>query len=292
MEEEITYKNESILVVDDEKDVRETVVEMLTNLGFQVRSVSNAQEALQELDKGECGFVLTDIKMPGMDGLELIRQIKTSYPDVCSIAMTGYSQEYGYVDVIDAGAADFLDKPFGIEELEAKVKRVMIERNIKRELGKLSITDSLTGLYNRRHFFTRLNEELMRAERQQQELALIFLDLDDFKRYNDTYGHLSGDSLLQKVGKIINANIRQGVDSGYRYGGDEFAIILVEADEALAHKIGRRIQKAIEEQCKLGASIGYASLGGLSANEILARADESLYEAKRHKKRIKKDIQK
>ncbi len=287
MEEEIAYKNESVLVVDDEKDVRKTVVEMLANLGFQVRSAGNAQEALQELDKGEYGLVLTDIKMPGMDGLELIRQIKISYPDVCSIAMTGYSQEYGYVDVIDAGAADFLDKPFGIGELEAKVKRVMIERNIKRELGKLSITDSLTGLFNRRHFFTRLNEELMRAERQQQELALIFLDLDDFKRYNDTYGHLSGDSLLQKVGKIINANIRQGVDSGYRYGGDEFAIILVEADEALARNIGRRIQKAIEEQCKLGASIGYASLGGLSANEILARADESLYEAKRHKKTIK-----
>jgi len=280
----IEYDNEFVLVVDDEEFVSEPIVGMLKHLGFQAESVNNGYEALKALKEKPCTFLLTDIKMPGMNGLELIQRTKDEYPQVTTIAMTGYYMDYSWVDVVNSGASDFINKPFGIEELEAKIRRVITERNLKQELRRLSITDSLTGLYNQRHFYARLRDEIIRAERQKHPLALIFLDLDDFKQYNDTRGHLAGDKLLQKVGSIINTKIRQGVDSIYRYGGDEFAIILIETDLDITKTIRERIETSIREECNLGVSIGYAQLShGLSPEEFMREADNRLYEAKARK---------
>ena len=280
----IEYDNEFVLVVDDEEFVSEPIVEMLKHLGFQAESVNNGYEAVKALKEKPCTFLLTDIKMPGMNGLELIQRTKDEYPQVTTIAMTGYYMDYSWVDVVNSGASDFINKPFGIEELEAKIRRVITERNLKQELRRLSITDSLTGLYNQRHFYARLRDEIIRAERQKHPLALIFLDLDDFKQYNDTRGHLAGDKLLQKVGSIINTKIRQGVDSIYRYGGDEFAIILIETDLDITKTIRERIETSIREECNLGVSIGYAQLShGLSPEEFMREADNRLYEAKARK---------
>jgi diguanylate cyclase (GGDEF)-like protein len=283
---DIEYESEFVLVVDDEEFVSGPIVEMLRHLGFQAESVTNGHDALKALEKKPYTFLLTDIKMPDMNGLELIERTKDAYPQVSTVAMTGYYKEYNYVEVVNSGASDFINKPFGIEELEAKIRRAIIERNIKQELSRLSITDSLTGLFNQRHFYSRLKDEVMRAERQKHPLALIFLDLDDFKVYNDTHGHLGGDKLLQNVGSIINAKIRQGVDSGYRYGGDEFAIILIDADAEIAQTIRKRIETSIREECNLGVSMGYAQfLHGMSPEAFLAEADDRLYEAKANKKK-------
>ncbi|MDY6973560.1 MAG: diguanylate cyclase, partial [Thermodesulfobacteriota bacterium] len=221
-------------------------------------------------------------------GVELIRRVKEDYPHVCSIAMTGYSEEYGYVDVVNAGASDFINKHFVIEEIEAKVRRSIIERNVRQELNRLSITDSLTGLYNQRHFYARLKDEIMRAQRQKHRLALILLDLDDFKHYNDTRGHLAGDEILQKVGVIINAKIREGVDSGYRYGGDEFAVILIDAESDIATAIGTRIEKGIEIECNLGVCMGYAYFSdGMTSEAFVGKADQELYQLKEQRKNLR-----
>ena len=281
----IEYDNEFVLVVDDEEFVSEPIVGMLKHLGFQAESVNNGYEALKALKEKPCTFLLTDIKMPGMNGLELIQRTKDEHPQVTTIAMTGYYMDYSWVDVVNSGASDFINKPFGIEELEAKIRRVITERNLKQELRRLSITDSLTGLYNQRHFYARLRDEIIRAERQKHPLALIFLDLDDFKQYNDTRGHLAGDKLLQKVGSIINTKIRQGVDSIYRYGGDEFAIILIETGLDITKTIRERIETSIREECNLGVSTGYAQFSqGLSSEGFLTQADDRLYKAKARKK--------
>ena len=237
------YKDELILLVDDEESVRKPFVEMLRHQGFRADSAASAKAALNRLSKKPYTFLITDISMPDMSGLELMRRVKEEYPRICSIAMTGFSKEYNYMDVVNAGAKDFINKPFGLDELEAKIRRATIERDINRELNRLSITDSLTGLYNQRQFYTRLEQEVMRAQRQKTDLAMMLLDLDEFKVYNDTYGHLAGDDLLGKVGVLINDNIRQGVDSGYRYGGDEFAIILIDADEEITKGIAERLEK-------------------------------------------------
>jgi len=213
--------------------------------------------------------------------MELIQRVKTQYPEISVIAMTAYSKDYKYIDVINAGATDFINKPFGIEELEAKVKRAIVERNIRRELNRLSITDSLTGLYNQRHFYARLREEAQRAARQKHPLSIILLDLDNFKWYNDTYGHLKGDKLLQDVGRIIRRCIRENVDTGYRYGGDEFAVILIDADIEVARHIARRIQEAIKSECEIEASYGCATFKtGMQPEDILSQADKILYRRK------------
>jgi two-component system cell cycle response regulator len=285
--ENAAYGEESILVVDDEADIRETLVQMLFHLGFKAEAASNGSEAMDLLQKGDYTFMITDMRMPGMDGLELIQSVQSAFPEVSIIAMTGYSRGYRYIDVINSGAKDFINKPFGIEELEAKVKRAVRERNALRELSRLSITDSLTGLFNQRHFYVRLKEEIVRAQRQKHPLALVLLDMDDFKTYNDTHGHLAGDELLQKVGRIINTCIRENVDSGYRYGGDEFAIILIDADPEVSRSIVKRVRTALASQCQVTASMGHASFSeGLKPENLVALADASLYAAKGQRKRF------
>lgn len=282
----IDYSEELILVVDDDKAVREPLVEMLEHIGWKAESAKSGEEALKSLKEKPFTFLLSDIVMPmGMDGLELIKRVSNLFPEVCTISMTAYSRGYKYVDVINAGATDFINKPFGIEELEAKLRRAITERNIKRELNRLSITDALTGLYNQRHFYTRLKEEIVRARRQKHSIALILLDLDDFKNFNDTHGHLAGDELLHKVGSIINAGIREGVDSGYRYGGDEFAIILIDANTRIAQGIAERIEESIVKECGVTASLGYANFSeGMTPEELLSEADQFLYKFKGKRK--------
>ena len=279
--EDIDYSDELILVVDDEKSVSQSLADMLKHLGFRAFSAEGGPMAIEQLKQNQVTFVITDMNMPQMDGMELIRRLRKEHPNVSVIAMTGYSKNYKYIDVINAGATDFINKPFGIEELEAKLKRAIVERNIRRELNRLSITDSLTGLYNQSHFYCRLREETQRAARQDHPLSIILLDLDNFKWYNDTYGHLSGDKLLQCVGRVIRKCIRKNVDTGYRYGGDEFAVILIDADIEVARQIAQRIQHAINEECGIDASFGCATFEpGMQAEEIVSKADKILYQRK------------
>jgi len=273
----IEYKNEFVLVVDDEEFVSDPIVQILRHLSFQANSVTNGSDAIKALKEGSYTLLLTDIRMPHMDGLELIQRTRNEHPHVLTIAMTGYHEKYSYVDVIEYGASDFITKPFQMPELEARIRRIIIERNTEQKLKRLSITDSLTGLYNQRHFHDRLREEVIRAERQSHPLGLIFLDLDNFKQYNDTFGHLEGDKLLEKVGSIINTKIRQNVDSGYRYGGDEFAIILIDASAGITEAIRNRIEISIQEECNLGVGVGCAQFShGLSPDGFLTKADDRL----------------
>jgi len=275
------YSKELFLIVDDDSHLREMLRDLLATLNLSSDSASNGSEALKMLKDREYTFVLTDMKMKGMDGLELIEKIHDGLPNVSVIAMTGYSGGYRYVDVINAGANDFINKPFNLEELEAKIRRIIIERDLRKELCRLSVTDSLTGLYNQRHFYTRLKDEVTRAKRQKHPLSLILLDLDNFKEYNDTYGHLEGDEMLRNVGQIINKSIREGVDSGYRYGGDEFAIILIDSDLNIAREIGKRIQKSFMENGHISASIGYKKFSEeMSDKDLVLNADKNLYRAK------------
>ncbi|MBW1787957.1 MAG: diguanylate cyclase [Deltaproteobacteria bacterium] len=281
-------KQESILAVDNDELVLEPIAEMLRHLGFRTVSVKNGEDALDQLKRNPFTLLLTDIKMPGMSGLELIQRAKNAYPDLCVVAMTAYTEEYTYMEVIESGATDFINKPFAYTELEAKIARAIRERDVKRKLSDLSITDSLTGLHNQHCFFERLEQEVNRAERQDNRLSLIMIDLDNFKDHNDKYGHRSGDEVLQKVGEIISACIRRGVDTGYRYGGDEFAIILIDSDMEIAHFISKRIAKTLEQECNISASFGSATFKkGMKSEELMENADRKLYarKAEKHEKK-------
>jgi len=283
----LEYSEERVLVADDEEGLGKIFEGLLGQRGFKSHHVMNGSDALAELKKKKAyTFLVTDVEMPGMDGLELTKRVKNDFPDVCVIVMTGYSDEYRYIDVVNAGAVDFINKPFRIEELEAKIRRAMIERNTRQTLEKLSITDSLTGLYNQRHFYSNLDDEITRAKRQKQQIGLILLDLDDFKQYNDKHGHLAGDERLKKFGSIITSQIREVVDSGYRYGGDEFAVILSDAGPDTCQTIGQRIARVFREECDgAGVSIGCADFSdNMTPESLVAEADRRLYEDKERKK--------
>ena len=152
-----------------------------------------------------------------------------------------------------------------------------------KKMEELSITDSLTGLYNRRHFYRRIKEEIARANRQKHPVSLLIVDLDNLKEYNDELGHLKGDEALKGVAQAVTACIRQDVDSGYRYGGDEFAVILPYSDEVRAAGVAERIRRTYEDFSfpNTSLSIGLTQLRfGESIDDLVNRADSAMYVAK------------
>jgi two-component system, cell cycle response regulator len=285
MEKKHDYNKETILVVDDEPEVGNVVKGILMRLGFKTEYIEDSNTALELIRDGNYSFLITDINMPYLNGIDLIKMASKEKPDISIIAMTGYDKDYTYMDVINAGATDFIVKPFNIDEIEAKISRVLTERNTREKLAILSITDELTGLYNQRHFYNKLRDEIDRANRQNRDLSLIILDLDNFKVYNDKHGHLAGDNILSKSGKIIQSNIRDNVDTAFRYGGDEFAVILVEADEEIVRNISERIKTGFEGMSEVCASIGFSTYSsGMKMQDLINVADKKLYEEKGSKR--------
>jgi two-component system cell cycle response regulator len=276
----IDYSKEHLLVLEDDPHFREELLRTLSFLGLKANPALNAPQAFEMLKENHFTFLLSDLTMPDSERLKVIQKVVLNHPEVSVLAMTTVPKGYPYKEVITAGASDFVKKPFEPGELEAKVQRIILDRDRRAELSELSITDSLTGLYNQRHFYTRLKEELARAKRQYRPFSLILLDLDDFKAYNDTYGHVAGDEVLRGFGRIISHLIREGADSGYRYGGDEFAIILTEADRGMAEEICTRIKKSLEKE-EYDASTGYSTYStGMTVKALVEEADKALYKAK------------
>lgn len=285
----------SILIVDDDSAVKESVEEFLKILNYTVKSALNADEALKILESFKANIVLTDIMMEGMDGLELTRRVKSlHHADV--MVMTGYSADYSYEEAIRAGASDFIFKPFRFEELDLRIKRVLKEAdlqsersNLMKKLEKLAITDALTGLYNSRHFFSQIKTEIKRYNRYSRSLSLLILDIDFFKNYNDSWGHLEGDKVLMEIGKTINACMRS-MDTAYRYGGEEFAILLPETRLQKACVVGARIKDIISSQIfkpepnvqkSVTVSIGATELlEGEDFRSFISRTDKALYKSK------------
>ncbi len=173
-------------------------------------------------------------------------------------------------------------------------KDITFRKEMEEELRNLTITDNLTGLYNKRHFLSSLKKEMTRAERQGPPLALLFCDIDKFKSYNDTYGHVEGDVCLGRLGELIRQSVRQDVDTGYRYGGEEFTIILPNASIDDAIHVAERIRTSFaghtfkprlngeEVSVNKKISIGIALYSkGISLDEFIEKADEAMYRAKR-----------
>ena len=284
-------KDLHILFVDDDQEILISFSELIRKLGHTCVTASNGMDALEKLRKNQFDIVITDMKMPHMDGLELIKKVKSVFGcEVDVIAITGHRSEYKYTDIIEAGASDFMTKPFSFDELEAKIMRIARKRFLLAELKHLSIRDGLTGLYNRRYLDKNLKREVARALRQRYDLYLLLIDIDNFKYFNDKYGHQHGDELIKELAKIVSSSIRMEVDSGYRYGGDEFAVLLTHVGRDQAFEIAERIRTKFNERNlkSPGLSIGLARLKGssdlLEENVwmLFKEADIGLYLAKRN----------
>lgn len=277
------------MIVDDDATVRFLMNEFMETVGFAAFMASSGEEALDLLKTNPIDVVVTDIMMPGIDGLELTELIKLNY-DIEVIVMTGYSGDYSYEEVINKGASDFVFKPVRFEELLLRLKRVLKERYLKEELRKLAITDDLTKLFNARHFYKQLKMEVDRSRRYKHSLTLLLLDIDFFKSYNDTYGHLAGDKVLACLGQNIQASLRR-MDTAYRYGGEEFTIILPDTGGDEAVNVAKRVSDSISsekynpipgQEVRITVSIGIAEY---SFNEdleaFIKRADMAMYKSKK-----------
>jgi len=286
---------EHILIVEDDDAIRNSLHECLIKSDYKVFSAPSAEEAFEIIKSGTIQIVITDILLPGKNGLQLTSQIKQNY-DIDVIVMTGYSEDYSYEEAIHKGASDLVFKPFRFEELILRLKRVLKERRLTKErnrilskLENLAITDGLTKLYNLRHFYHLLEIEIDRCSRYGHNLALLLLDIDNFKMYNDTYGHLEGDKVLVRIGQIIHSCLRT-MDSAFRYGGEEFTVILPETTAEEANNVAYRIKTAVEFEnffpepenvVTVTISIGvteYYNKESLSA--FIKRADQAMYRSK------------
>jgi len=287
-----------ILIVDDELQIRDPLREFLELSGFPSSMASSAQEALSLIKTNTFDVVITDIMMPVMDGLELTDKIKKKH-DIDVIVMTGHTENYSYEEAIKKGASDFIFKPIRFEELLLRLKRVIKERMLSKErnimlqeMEHLAITDGLTKLYNSRHFYSQIELEIQRSKRYSHPLSLVLIDIDYFKDYNDTYGHLKGDKVLFKLGEIIKSHLRT-MDSAYRYGGDEYTVILPATSGEEATNAAKRIHHtiAIEKFCpnpdikpiSLTISAGVTQyFNNEELTTFIQRADQAMYLSKKY----------
>lgn len=279
-----------VLVVDDAPDTLEIIQTLLHYEGYDVITASTGEEGVKKAEEEKPEVILMDINLSGIDGNEALKRIRQINPLQCVLMLTAFATVENAIQALKEGASDFLKKPFENDHLIHMVNQAL-ERSrslkekakLEEEIRRLSITDDLTSLYNHRHFFKTLESELARLNRQKTSLSLLMLDLDNFKRYNDLYGHVEGDRVLRKVGEIISHSIRNHVDSGYRYGGDEFAALLIGTSIDQALTIAERIRSSIEKAGfqNVTVSIGLAEFKGHSDLEgFVKSADDALYVAK------------
>ena len=294
-----------VLIVEDETISRRILTNLLTAAGYAVSYANNGREALQILENQYYPLIITDWLMPEVDGLELCRTIrKSKFPGyVFIIMLTTKSAKEDIITGLGSGADDFLVKPVNQAELIARLntgERVLsLERSLKKvteEVRLLSITDTLTHCYNRGYLSEQLPGEIKRARRYGHPLSILLLDIDHFKKVNDTYGHMVGDQVLKNFCSTIQSGIRGQVDWIARYGGEEFVVVLpetgIEGARILAGRLKEKIEKMVTEindgtlrvtfsyggvSCEFNsASVPY----GVSYEAILKQADDMLYEAK------------
>ena len=298
-------KEIKVLLAEDEPITRKLLHRHLVTQGYQVLEASNGKEAWEIFlrEKEKIHLVLLDWMMPEMDGVELCKKIRDLDLEhyVYIIFLSVKQEKEDIVACLEAGADDYLTKPFHAQELLARIKvgcriialeKALREANYK--LSKMAITDSLTGILNRNAIIDGLKKELSRAIREGKYIHLIMIDLDHFKKVNDTYGHLIGDKVLIKLVEKLKSYLRP-YDLIGRYGGEEFLVVLLENNEKTSIGIAERMRLYISEkpfvienlELNITISLGVTSFKPTKEIDIdvilidlLKQVDAALYEAK------------
>jgi two-component system, cell cycle response regulator len=283
---------QDVLVVDDDRVIRTILTDMLEPAGFRVRHAADGAEALRTM-RHDCPYlVITDWLMSPLNGIDLCRLLRSEkLPHyVYAVLLTARSQADDIITGLNAGADDFLTKPVHQGELFARLQTGLRVLELEHRLNELARRDPLTGVLNRRTFYEVLEREWNRCVRYQRPLSCVMVDVDFFKKINDTYGHLVGDHVLKFLAQSLEGQSRCP-DYLCRWGGEEFCILLPETDEEGACVWAERCRSAIAEaefssdrhSVAMTASFGVAEQQHemRKPDELLARADQALYAAKK-----------
>jgi two-component system cell cycle response regulator len=289
--------NLKILIVDDEEMMRSFLVSLLSKCGHECETAKDGIEALEKIKKNSFDSAVIDVVMPLMDGITLTQELLRLYPNFPVMIMTGHADDHSAESAIAAGAREFIKKPFSIDEFILRFDKMMRDHKGEETLLALSLTDELTGLYNRRRFFVLTEQYLKVAIRTRKRSLLLYIDMDDLKWINDHCGHNEGDQALIHLSKILKKTFRES-DIIARIGGDEFVVLLesnIENDEMLISRLYENIKDCNakgSKSYKLSISVGAAPFdpeNPISIDELLSKADALMYAQKRKRSKINPD---
>jgi diguanylate cyclase (GGDEF)-like protein len=291
----------SVLIIDDSEAVREKIIKTLESFDLFERyyEAEDGLEGFKKLLSSPVDIILCDLEMPRIDGFKFLSMMKArpDLQDIPVIMLTGMGDRELKIKGLEQGASDYITKPFDPEELVARVRVHLKIKNLQDDLKRsnellleLSNTDHLTGLFNRRYLMEALDKEVQRSVRKGGNLSLIILDIDHFKQVNDTYGHLQGDIVLQKVALLLQKELRN-YDVAARYGGEEFIAVLPDATLKEAVFVADRVRMAVQtarfsgalSKLSLTVSLGVALFGApacTTVDSFINLADDALYRAK------------
>ena len=283
-----------VLIVDDSPTMRRMLELVLRDENDTLTATSGSAALQMALDDNP-DLILLDVVMPEMDGHEVCRRLKAEprTKDIPVIFVSGLGEPGDEAIGLNLGAIDYITKPISAPIVRARVRNHMALKRIRDAFATLSMQDGLTGLANRRRFDELLAQEWARALRSHTPIALVMCDVDFFKKYNDHYGHLSGDDCLKSIAEVLKASAARPGDFAARYGGEEFAILLPNTDAAGAKIVAEKTRARVEElrieharhesaPC-VTLSLGVAALvpdAGRPPQHLILQADKALYAAK------------
>ena len=287
----------TILMVDDE-NINLLVLERILNEDYTLYKATNGTDAIRLAKRMKPDIILLDIMMPGLTGFDVITELKNTERtrDIPVIYVTGLDSADDEEKGLLLGAADYISKPFSSAVVKSRIENQISSIKRIRELQEKNITDALTGIHNRRYFNAMLDNVWAQALETNTTVGFIILDIDHFKSYNDRYGHLNGDIVLQDVAKILSQRVKRASDYVARWGGEEFAIILSNTPIEGAAIMAEDIRKLIENyvfvlgdgtETRATVSLGVHSVApGIETDydlvTFLSDADKALYQAKQN----------
>ncbi|MDB5842084.1 MAG: diguanylate cyclase response regulator [Herminiimonas sp.] len=282
-----------ILIADDDRVSLLYLKDVLEDWGYEVVTATDGKSACEMLQRpGAPMLAIIDWMMPGMDGTDVCRRIRETVKDRYAylIMLTSRSETEFIVEAMNAGADDFISKPFNDEELQVRIRAGKRICELEQKLRIKATHDALTGIHNRGAIMEILQKEMVRHDRNNYPISIIFADVDHFKRTNDVYGHLAGDAVLCEIARRVAAVLRP-YDALGRYGGEELLIVLPACTSDGALEVAERIRKRVADSpiatdfsaISTSLSIGVAVAGNgktISVNQLIHFADDALYRAK------------
>ena len=284
----------TVLIADDDDVSRLKLERLLTRWGYEVVSAKDGTEAMQILQQAKApSLAILDWMMPGQSGVAICQKLRQAHamPYVYVILLTSHADKQHVIAGIEAGADDYVTKPFDADELRVRVRAGQRIVELQEQLRIQATHDALTGIWNRGATLEMLEQSLVRARREGTWVGILLADLDHFKQINDTYGHLAGDEVLREAARRM-ASVLRPYDVLGRYGGEEFVIILPGCGPDAIEGLGERLRCCLAATAvtmpagsiSFTASIGAATTGGkdtVETSALLRAADEALYHAKR-----------